>query len=105
VAELPGAVDLVAEAPDLHVPGLLAPVLAAQLRPVRVRRLVRVVDPVAGVLDRAEARVDAEVRLDLELLAVREEIVGPEAVGLERAPGVVAAHGPLVAGPIPSFQL
>ena len=68
--------------------------------------LVAVLDPVAGVLDRAEAGVDADVGLDAEALAVAEELVGAEAVGLERAPGAAPARtGRWSLGPMPSFQL
>ena len=70
VAELPGPVDLVAQAPDLDVPGLVAAVLAPLLRPVGVAGFVRVFDPVAGVLHRAQPGVDAQVGLDPELLGI-----------------------------------
>ena len=99
VAELPGPVDLVAQPPDLDAPRLVAAVLAPLLRPVGVAGLVRVLDPVAGVLDRAEPGVDAQVRLDAQLLAIAQELVRAEAVGLERAPGVIAARRTLVARP------
>ena len=45
----------------------------------------------------AEAGVDAQVGLDAQLLAVAQELVGAEAVGFDRAPGVVAPRRALVA--------
>src|SRR6185295_15500639 len=60
---------------------------------------VRVFDPVPGVFDGAESGVDAEIGLDLEALAIGEEVVGPEAVALHRPPGVIAPSRALVAGP------
>src|SRR5439155_24674645 len=98
VAELPGPVDLVAQAPDLDAPGPVAAVLPPLLRPVGVAGLVRVFDPVARVLHGAQPGVDAQVGLDPEPLGIAQELVRPEAVALDRVPGVVAPDRPLVAG-------
>src|SRR5262249_48836247 len=92
-----GPVELVAQAPDLDVPGLVAAVLAPLLRPVGVAGLVRILDPVAGVLHGAQPGVDAHVGLDPELLGITQELVGAEAVALDRVPGLVAPARSLVA--------
>ena len=96
MSELPGSIDLVAERPVLDVPGLIASVLAALLRPVRLLLSVRVLDPVPGVVDGAEAEVDADVRLRVDHRGVAEELVGAEAVGFDVVPGELEARRTLV---------
>ena len=98
MSELPGPVNLVAEAPDLDVPRLIAAVGAAQVGIVCVIGLVAILDPVAGFVDGAEAGVDADIRLGADPFAVAQELVGAEAVRFQGAPGVIAPHGALLSG-------
>ena len=98
VAELPGPVDLVAQAPDLDVPGLVAAVLAPLLRPVGVAGSRCVYSTqLRASSTRAQPGVDAHVGLDPELLGIAQELVRAEAVALDHVPGLVAADRPLVA--------
>ena len=99
VAELPGPVDLVAQAPHFDVPRLLAPVLGALLRPVGRTRLVAVLHPLPRLVRRAESGVDAQIRLGADALAIFQEFVGAEAIRFQCAPGVIGTRGPLVARP------
>src|SRR5579864_5944280 len=92
-ADLPGAVHLVAEAPVLHTVGLRMPVPAPEVGPVRVPRAVAVFDPRLGLVHRAGPHVDHDERLRTELAAVRDELVGAEAVGLLAVPGKLHAPG------------
>ena len=75
VADLPGAVHLVAEAPELDVPRLLAAVLLAQVAPVGAARVVDVFDEVARLVEAARAEVDRQHHLGADRLAPVGEFV------------------------------
>ncbi len=97
VAELPGPVDLVAEAPDLDVPRLLPAVLGTLLGPIRGPLSLQYSTHWRAWSTDAQTRVDADIRLRADALAVAQELVGAEAVGFKRAPGVIGTGGTLVA--------
>src|SRR5262249_33495895 len=96
VPELPRAVDLVAEAPELHVVGRIAAVLAPLIGPVRVLRFVRVLHPMPGIVDRAEAQVEADIGLRADTLRVAQEPAGAEPVPLEAVPGQLQTRRALI---------
>ena len=98
MAELPGAVELVAQPPIGHLVRGFTTVLAALVGPVGVARFVGVLHPIAGVVHRAEAAVDADVGLGADALAVAQKLVGAEAIGLEVVPGQLGPHRALVLG-------
>src|SRR6202012_818920 len=94
--DLPRAVHLVAQAPQLDsVRGVMA-VGPAQVGPVGVTGAVAVLDPGRGLVHGAGAHVHAQVRLGADQLAVAHELVGAEPVGLLAVPGQVGAPRPLV---------
>ena len=66
MADLPGAVHLVAEAPELDVEGLGAAVRLAQVAPVAAGRAVDVFEEVAGLIEAARAEVDGEHHLGVD---------------------------------------
>ncbi len=63
VADLPGPVHLVAEAPQPHAVGVGGAVLDAQVGPPRAAGVVGVLELVAGFLDAARPEVDGDHRL------------------------------------------
>ena len=97
VAHLPGAIHLVAEAPELDLPGIAAAVLAAQAGHGGVFGGIAVLDPLLGFGPGAGAEVGADVGLGAEHLDVVEELVGAEAVAFDGAPGHFEARRALVA--------
>jgi hypothetical protein len=93
------APGLVADAPELHAPRLVAPVGLAQPHHRAVAVAGQVLDPLAHLLDGAGADVAADVRLGAEQLAQGHELVGAEVVVLlDVAPVCVDHAGSLVAG-------
>ena len=99
VADLPGAIHLVAEAPHPHVVGLLDAVAAAEVAPGGAARVVAVFGEGARGIEVARAEVDREHHLDAGLLRPDRELVDADLVGLLRPPGEVEAHRPLVLRP------
>ena len=97
-AGLPGAVHLVAQAPDAEVVRLLVAVGDAQVAPVRAAGEVAVFDQVRGLLGRAGAQVHRDHGVGPGLLAPVGELVDAELVRLQARPGVVQAAGALVLG-------
>ena len=96
VAELPETVHLVAQAPQRHGVRLGAAVGGAQVGVACPDRGVAVLHPVAGLLGGAGAQVDRQHRLPVQLAAQPDELVGPEAVRLDRLPGQLAQRESLV---------
>ncbi len=92
LADLPGPVHLVAEAPVADVVRPIVPVRASELAPPRAAREVAVLDVGDGHLDRAGAEVQPEQRLGAHHAAPLEELVGAELVRLERIPGTIEHH-------------
>ena len=96
VADLPAPVHLVAEAPVPDAMGLGMAVLPAQARPGRLARPIAVLDPGLRLVHRARPHVHADEGLGPQLAAVRDELVGPEAVRLLGIPGELASPRALV---------
>ncbi len=95
VADLPGSVHLVAEAPQPHVVGVGGAVLDAQVRPPRAARVVGVLEQVAGLLDAAGPEVDGDHRLALDGLRPADELVDADLIGLDGLPRLIEANGPV----------
>jgi hypothetical protein len=94
--DLPRAVQLVAQAPELDVVRVLDPVRPAQVGQVGAARVVAVLEEVARLGDTAGAEVDRHHRLDAGDVRPVHELVEPHAVGLDRPPGEVEARGPVL---------
>src|SRR5262249_4926889 len=105
VSELPWAVNLIAECPIFNLVWLLAAILAPLVSPVSVARFVAVFDPVARVVNRAEAGVDADVGLSPDHLAVPEKLVSAEAVALQIVPRQLRARRSLIFWPDAVFPV
>ncbi len=95
-ADLPGAVHLVAQAPQLDVMRSRVAVLHAQVGERGAAGVVAVLDEPACVVGAAGAEVHAEHRLDACGPAPVDELVRAEAVGLGGEPGEVEADGTLL---------
>ena len=96
MTNLPLAIHLVAQAPVANVVRLSVTVRAAQVRPVRIASAVAVFDPGAGLIQRARAHVEADVRLGAKRATVLDELVGPERVRLLGVPGDVESSWSLL---------
>ena len=103
VAELPGPVHLVAEAPHLSRRTAPAPFAARSSVQRGRHRRVRVLEQVERLLRAARAEVDGEHEVAADLVEPRRELVQPDLVGLGRVPGEVEAPRTLARpGPTPS---
>ena len=89
VADLPGAVHLVAETPEAAVPRFRAPVLGPEVGPVAAARVVDVFDEVARLVEAARAEIDREHHLGAGLFGPVGEFVDADQVRLRGAPGKV----------------
>ena len=83
---------LVAHAEELHFPGLVTAVLAAQLCHGGVSVTGHVLHPLGQFLHGARAHVAADVRLRAQHLAKVQELMGTERVVLDGATPVVVLH-------------
>ena len=104
VPDLPRPVQLVAQAPELDVEGVLLgaggrAVLPAQIRPVGAAGVVGVLHQGPGLVDAAGAQVDRLHHLDLSFPGPLHELVEAESVGLEGVPGAVDADRTVLHGP------
>ncbi len=97
LADLPGTVHLVSEAPETHAMRLLETMRAAQVRIVSAAGMIAVFDEMARLLGPARAEVDGEHRLHAGLPAPADELVRPELIGLRAAPGKIEPPRPLLA--------
>src|SRR5262249_26771736 len=97
VAHLPGAVHLVAEAPDPDNVRREIAVLEAEVAPVGAAGMVAVSEEGAGGMEIARAEIDREHHLGTGRLAPAGELVGTDRIGLARPPGEVEAHRALLA--------
>ena len=98
MADLPGSVDLVADAPVTHVVRLREAMRLAQLHRFGGLRAVAILQPVARLAQVAVAAVDHEEGLRFQQTAEADELVSAEVVALQRVPGEVEARRTLVAG-------
>ncbi len=89
VADLPGPVHLVAEAPVLDAERLGAAVRLAQVAPVAAGRTVDVFDEVARLVEPARSEVDRQHHLGAGRLAPFREFVHADRVRFGRVPGEV----------------
>ncbi len=101
VPQLPGAVHLVAQAPELHPMWIGAAVGDAPVGVLGSGWAIAVFHPVAGLLWRAGAQVDGEHRRPVHLSTELDVFVRAELVGLDALPGQFAHDGPLLAGANP----
>src|SRR5262249_1310812 len=76
MTELPGAVDLVSQAPVDYFVGRLMSVLATLICPVGMFCLIAILDPVTRVVYRSEAEVHADIRLSPYRFAIPQEFIG-----------------------------
>ena len=90
MAELPGAVHLVAQAPQLHGMRFAAAVRGAQVGVAGARRAVAVLDPVARFFRRTGAEIDREHRRPAHVPAQADVLVGAEPVRLDALPRQLA---------------
>ena len=84
---------LVADTPELHVPRLIASVLAAQVRHRRDAVEVDVLHPLRHFLHGTAANISADVRFAADLLAEVEKFVGAKVVVFRDATPVGIDHG------------
>jgi len=94
LSDLPAAIHLVAQAPQPDVIGPRVAVGGPLPGDCGGLRRVAIFQPIGLLLGRPRAQVDAQVRLTVELRAIREEFVRPELVALHRAPRQLASRGP-----------
>ncbi len=98
VPELPGTVQLVAEAPQPHIVGIRGTVARALVGKCGAVRMVRVFEQLQRGRGVAEAEVGGEHRLDARRAAPGGELVGAELVRLDRLPGQVEPTRTPIAG-------
>jgi hypothetical protein len=89
VADLPGSVHFVPEAPEPAVPRLFPTVLRPQVGPVGSALVIDVFDETARLVQPARAEVDRQHHLGPGLFGPVGEFVDADLVGLGRAPGEV----------------
>ena len=92
VSGLPRPVELVAETPQTNGVRIRSTVSDTLLRQRRARWVIGVLQQVERLGDPSGAEVDGEHRLDSSPAAPRDELVHADLVGLDAAPGEVAAH-------------
>ena len=83
---------LVSHAEIFQVPGLLASILASQVRHRRVAVAGHILHPFGEFLNGSGADITADIRFGAELLAEIHELVGTERVVLDRSAPVVVLH-------------
>ena len=101
MAELPGPVHLVAEAPYLYGVGSHSAVLDPQVRQLSAAGHIGVLENVERLLDAAGAEVEGVHELAAGLLEPAGELVDPHLVGLRRVPSQVEAGWPVLSGTDP----
>ncbi len=95
---LPGAVHLVAQAPEFDAVRVLVAVGDAHVAVVRAGRVVAVLDQRAGLVRAAGTQVDRHDRRGFSLFAPRGELVRSERIVFERVPGQIQPPGPVFLG-------
>src|SRR6185312_293238 len=103
--DLPGAIHLVAEAPELDVPGLLAAILAPEVAPIAAARMVDILDEVARRIEAARAEVDRQHHLGTGGVAPVGEFMNADLIALRGMPGEVEPHRALLLRPDAVFPV
>ena len=98
VADLPGAVHLVAQAPQLDAVGLVIAVLLSQVAEISRGIHIAVFQNVHGFLHTPGAQVNCHHHIGIRLLGPVGELVQAELVGLHHMPGQVQPLGPVFPG-------
>src|SRR3954470_2296439 len=98
MAHLPGSVHLVAQAPILHLPWLVATVLLAKPSGGRVAREVHVLHPLLRFVPTAGPEIRTNVRLCVDLFYIIQKLVSAETVVFNRPPCHLQATWPRVPG-------
>ena len=98
MANLPGAVHLVAHAPDLDAVGIFVTVCRPEVAPVGAGGIVAVLNEVARVLGGAGSHVHSAHNLGARLLRPVVKLIDADFVRLNRVPGAVKADGARSAG-------
>ena len=89
VADLPGAVHLVAETPEAAVPRFRASVLGPEVRPVAAAGVVDVFDEGPRLVEAAGTEIDRQHHLGAGLFGPVGEFVNADLVRLRGAPGKI----------------
>jgi len=97
VADLPGAVHLVPQTPQVDVERCGAAVLLAQVAPIAAQRPVDIFDEIARLIQTARAQVDRQHHLGADGIAPVAEFMHADGVAVRRVPGKVQPGWPLVA--------
>ena len=95
MADLPGTVHLVPQAPGFDAVGLLRSVGPAQVAVIGAAFVVAVFLKIAGVVDSAGAEVDGHHDLCAQLPAPGRKFIDPHLVGFHSAPCAVQPDGTL----------
>lgn len=104
VADLPGAVHLVAEAPHLHAMRFLGAVAAAQIAKLGAAGKIHIFKEVAGIIQTAGTKIDRQHHLDAGHLRPVGEFIDADLVGFLDRHARSRRIGRLSRGPMPSSQ-
>ena len=96
VADLPGTIHLVPQAPVLHFVGLGKSMFAAEITPLRTLVHIAIFHQGGGFLRRAGAQIQAHQRLGANGFAPGHELIGTKLVGVNRIPRFVEHTGPVL---------
>jgi len=105
MANLPRAVHLVAKAPQLDVPRLGAPVLAAQIRPLATAWMVHVFDEVPCGIQAARPKIDRQHHVGARRLGPFRELVDTDLVGFGCTPCEIEARRAALLRPYAVFPV
>src|SRR5208283_412071 len=89
VADLPGAIHLVAKTPVRNLVGIGDAVFPPKVTPLRALLYVAILHERCRRLRRAGAKIQAKQRLRSDGLAPQKKLVDAELIGLKRVPGLV----------------
>src|SRR5690606_30833944 len=98
LADLPGTIHLVAEAPQLDVPRLPAAVPDAHVAPVGAARMIDVFEEAARLVDATRTEIDGEHHLRADARAPIGEFVDTDGIALGSVPGEIKPHRAILAG-------
>src|SRR5689334_24256008 len=98
MADLPGAVHLIAEAPMLHFVRLSSAILSPEFAPTRAFVHVAVFNELSRLLRGAGTEIHGEERLRGGQAAPREKFIRAKLIGINRVPGFVENGGSISSG-------